>query len=111
MIDLSAPDTLSDPYPAYRWLREESPVHLWDLDGHPRGGMWLVSRYDDVRSLLADDRCSKRGESVGLEDPSPPILMFLDPPEPPAVREPAVNAFTRRRSRGSRTRSSRRSTD
>lgn len=97
MFDLSAPETISDPYAAYRWLRDESPVHFWELEGHPLGGMWLVSRYEDVRSVLADDRCSKRGEAVGLDDPSPPILMFLDPPEHSRIRRPAVSAFTGRR--------------
>lgn len=97
MFDLSAPETIADPYAAYRWLRDEAPVHFWELEGHPRGGMWLVSRYEDVRSVLADDRCSKRGEAVGLDDPSPPILMFLDPPEHARMRRPAVSAFTGRR--------------
>lgn len=97
MFDLSAPETIADPYAAYRWLRDESPVHFWELEGHARGGMWLVSRYEDVRSVLADDRCSKRGETVGLDDPSPPILMFLDPPEHARIRRPTVSAFTGRR--------------
>ena len=94
MFDLADRETIANPYPAYRWLRDESPLYLWEIDGHPREGIWLLSRYEDVRGLLADDRCSKRGESVGLEDPTPPILMFLDQPEHSRLRKPVVSAFS-----------------
>jgi hypothetical protein len=45
-IDLFDPTFLADPYPAYTWLREHSPVH------HLGGGMWAVSRYDDIFHVL-----------------------------------------------------------
>ena len=35
-----------DPYPAYRWLREHSPVH-WD----ETYGIWGISRYRDLVAL------------------------------------------------------------
>lgn len=96
MVDLADPDTIQDPYPAYRWLRDEAPVHLWERDGHPRDGIWLVSRHADVRALVADDRLTKRAERVGLEPGVPPILMFLDPPEHTRLRRFAAATFTRR---------------
>ncbi|MEM9744090.1 MAG: cytochrome P450 [Pseudomonadota bacterium] len=37
------------PYPAYKRLRDESPVHKC-----PASGMYLVTRYDDVRRVLTD---------------------------------------------------------
>ena len=94
MFDLADRETIANPYPAYRWLREESPLYLWKIDGHPREGIWLVSRYEDARALLADDRCSKRGDSVGLEEQTPPIMMFLDPPEHSRIRKPVISAFS-----------------
>ncbi len=97
VFDLADPQTMDNPYPAYRWLRDEAPVHLWRLKGHPREGIWLVSRYSDVGALLADDRCSKRGGTVGIEDSLPPMLMFLDPPEHSRIRKPVVTAFSPRR--------------
>jgi len=38
-----------DPYPAYRRLRDESPVHF-----APETNAWCVSRYDDVQHVLND---------------------------------------------------------
>jgi cytochrome P450 len=38
-----------DPYPAYRRLREREPIS-WA----PALGMWLATRYDDVRAILLD---------------------------------------------------------
>ncbi|MEU7606191.1 cytochrome P450, partial [Streptomyces sp. NPDC041003] len=47
----------TDPYPAYAWLREHSPVHRTKL---PSGvDAWLVTRYADARQALADQRLSK----------------------------------------------------
>lgn len=47
----------TDPYPAYAWLREHSPVHRTKL---PSGvEAWLVTRYADARQALADQRLSK----------------------------------------------------
>lgn len=97
MFDLAAPATVQDPYPAYSWLRQHEPVHLWETDGHPTGGMWLVTRYPDVRDLAADDRLTKRPEKVGLPDDVPHIVMFEDPPEHTRLRRPATATFTRRR--------------
>lgn len=45
-IDLFDPAFLADPYPTYRWLREESPVHRLG------GNYWLVSRHDDIATVL-----------------------------------------------------------
>ena len=43
-----------NPYPAYRRLRDEAPLH-WA----PGAGCWCVSRYDDVLAVLNDpDRFS-----------------------------------------------------
>ncbi len=96
MVDLADANTIQDPYPTYRWLRDQAPVHLWELDDHPRDGIWLVSRHADVRALVADDRLTKRPERVGLEPDVPPILMFLDPPEHTRLRRFAAATFTRR---------------
>jgi cytochrome P450 len=44
---LFGPQTLANPYPTYRWLREHHPVYWADDPGG-----WLVSRYDDVAAGL-----------------------------------------------------------
>ncbi|WP_028937299.1 cytochrome P450 family protein [Pseudonocardia spinosispora] len=51
---LTAPELLADPYGGYRRLREQAPVLRGRyLDDSP---IWYVTRYEDVRSVLADDR-------------------------------------------------------
>ena len=46
---------LADPYPTYCRMREESPV-CWSDEFF--GGAWLLTRYDDVASVLRDARYS-----------------------------------------------------
>lgn len=44
---LEGPAFYADPYPVFRRLREESPVH-W----HSAAKSWLISRYDDAELVL-----------------------------------------------------------
>src|SRR5262245_11518139 len=52
-FDLTSPDFIADPYPAYRHLRDTMPV----CRDEPSGA-WLVSRYADLYPLLRDKRLS-----------------------------------------------------
>src|SRR5207245_5761819 len=47
----------SDPFPFYARLRAEQPVCCVDLPGYHKA--WLVTRYDDVVTLLKDERFAK----------------------------------------------------
>ncbi|MGW3274504.1 cytochrome P450 family protein [Streptomyces kronopolitis] len=99
----------SDPYPAYAWLRENSPVHRTTL---PSGvEAWLVTRYSDARQALADPRLSKnplhhsedaRGKSkTGIPGERSANLMThllnIDPPDHTRLRRLVSKAFTPRR--------------
>jgi len=48
-----APGFLRDPFPFYRRMREEDPVH-WS----PRLKAWVLTRYDDVKAVLLDREVS-----------------------------------------------------
>jgi hypothetical protein len=48
-----APEFLRDPFPLYRRLREEDPVH-WS----PRLKAWVLTRYDDIRAVCLDREIS-----------------------------------------------------
>jgi len=48
-----APEFLRDPFPTFRRMREEDPVH-WS----PRLKSWVLTRYDDVRQVLLDREAS-----------------------------------------------------
>ncbi len=100
----------ADPYPAYAWLREHAPVHRTRL---PSGvEAWLVTRYDDARQALADQRLSKNpalhGEGgahgkgkVGIPGERSANLMThllnIDAPDHTRLRRLVSKAFTPRR--------------
>ncbi|MFI1158652.1 cytochrome P450 [Streptomyces sioyaensis] len=91
---------LDDPYAAYAALREDGPVHrITGADGSPA---WLVTRYDDVRSALADPRLSLDRRHAGpggyrgfaLPPALDANLLNMDPPDHTRVRRLVVKAFT-----------------
>lgn len=99
----------ADPYPAYAWLREHAPVHRTEL---PSGvEAWLVTRYDDARQALADQRLSKNPgnhratengrRKVGIPGERSANLMThllnIDPPDHTRLRRLVSKAFTPRR--------------
>jgi len=47
LCQLLDPAVLAEPYPLYRKLREQDPVH-WDPFLHA----WIVTRYQDVITVL-----------------------------------------------------------
>ncbi|MFF5726654.1 cytochrome P450 [[Kitasatospora] papulosa] len=99
----------TDPYPAYAWLREHSPVHRTTL---PSGvEAWLVTRYADARQALADTRLSKNPAhhagsanakgKTGIPGERKAELMThllnIDPPDHTRLRRLVSKAFTPRR--------------
>ena len=56
-VDISSPQFKADPFPIYARLRAEAPVYKTKLpDGNDA---WLVTRYDDVVTVLKDERFVK----------------------------------------------------
>jgi cytochrome P450 len=104
-LDLKHPANLQDPYPLYRWLREEDPVH-WSES--LRG--WAVSRYDDCLDILqhplrfSADRFRKLGAEFRSSRPAvqdvarvlQDWLVFRDPPDHTRMRRLLHNTFTPR---------------
>ncbi|MBU3869267.1 cytochrome P450 [Streptomyces sp. 4503] len=91
---------IEDLYPALATLREAGPVHrIAGADGRPA---WLVTRYEDVRRLLADPRLAldKRHAAPGnfrgfsLPPALDANLLNMDPPDHTRVRRLVVKAFT-----------------
>jgi len=96
-------DYFQDPLKYYRRLRESRPVA--PVTG-PGGGsrMWLVTRYEDVRSALADPRLAKDPRKLFPEWEPPPMqamlslhMLNLDPPDHTRLRRLVQKAFTPRR--------------
>lgn len=88
--------------PEYARLRAEAPVSRVRL---PYGGeAWLVTRYDDVRQVLTDQRFSARAMTSEPDPPRftpmplfPAGVMSMDPPEHTRIRSLVSKAFTARR--------------
>ena len=65
-FDPADPELRADPYPRFRWLRENDPVHWSEL------GFWVVTGYEDAREVL-------RGEAFGQGDFVSNIRLFYPP--------------------------------
>jgi cytochrome P450 len=93
---------LVDPYPAWRELRDEAPVEALEL---PRGRRaWLVTRYDDVRSALANPLLGKDFRKMDAaaagafrEGVLGAHMLNTDPPDHERLRRLVSRAFTGRR--------------
>ncbi len=103
LYHLLDPEVLANPYPLYRRLREEAPVH-WDPYLHA----WVVTRYEDVAEVLHHFRADRtptpeRLHELGMGEITPIAkvmveqMLFLDPPKHGRVRRLASVAFTPRR--------------
>ena len=92
------PEFLADPYPTYHRLRAEDPVH------HSPLGFWVLTRYEDVVSVLRDSRFIKEplaalvAARFGGEVPRGVGLSMLDrdPPDHTRLRGLVSKAFTPR---------------
>ena len=84
-----------DPYPVYRWMRDEVPVYR-----NERLGFWALTRFDDVRDALADWETYSSAEGTVLELMGSAIggsmIIFMDPPAHERMRKLVSRAFTPR---------------
>jgi pimeloyl-[acyl-carrier protein] synthase len=99
LYHLLDPDVLANPYPLYKRLRDEDPVH-WDPYLHA----WIVTRYDDVITVLTrfSAECTPTPEyfaSLGAPEVSPIAkvmvkqMLFRDAPAHNRLRKLAGPAF------------------
>jgi cytochrome P450 len=103
-FDPDHPSTVSDPYPGYRWLREQAPVcYLADHD------LWVVSRHADVVEVLSDPGRFSSQLGMGavqslhapqsvdyrIGAPGVRVLIATDPPEHSRLRRAVLAPFGR----------------
>ena len=84
---------IANPYPNYQRWRDEQPI--WWSDGELKG--WILSRYDDVRTILKDSKTFSsqsmgEGETQAMRLP----LLTDDPPRHTQLRAVVNKAFTSR---------------
>ncbi len=97
--DLASPRFKANPYPFYARLRAEAPVYRTRLAFWLPA--WLVTRYDDVLTVLKDERfandfSSKIRWMPRFSQPLYRILLTLDPPDHTRLRGLVSKAFTPR---------------
>ena len=85
------PAIIADPYPHYARLRRDAPCYACE----PRG-IWVVSRYHDVRNALADTERFSSTQGVGYERRPVPMMIAYDPPEHTRLRRIVAGRFTPR---------------
>jgi cytochrome P450 PksS len=90
----------ADPYPFYARMRREAPVFRIAAPFGIRA--WLATRYDDVASVLKDERFSKdvSGKATWLPPFARPVVQHMlnkDPPDHTRLRALVSQAFTPRR--------------
>ncbi len=87
-----------DPPPEFASIRDEQPVSQFRT---PRGDLaWLVTRYDDIRAVLADRRFSSDPRSPGFPSyltgdvpPPPGFFMQADAPDHGRLRRLVTKEF------------------
>jgi cytochrome P450 len=95
---LHSPDFYAgDPYPAYRVLRRDSPVH-WNAEA----GFWALTKYEDIRTVSCHPERFTSTKGITVPDPAQPEpvqegnLIFTDPPRHGQLRKLIVRGFTPR---------------
>jgi cytochrome P450 len=89
-----------DPYPTYKWMRDNAPVYR-----NQKHGFWALSRFEDVHPALLDYKTyssaygtvleimgDQRMSEIGMK-----MMIFMDPPEQTINRNLVSKAFTPRR--------------
>jgi cytochrome P450 len=94
-VNLLDPNVLAHPYPHYAQMRRDSPVCQVDP-----GGMWAVTRYDDILTVLKNPQLfSSEGLMRSMEPPwvgRNPLarsILVMDPPRHGRLRALVSRAF------------------
>ena len=76
----------ADPFPVYRWMRDEAPVFY-----SQKWGWWALSRFEDVRAAATDPQTFLSYEGIDIDDTAkdqsgPGFLPDIDNPRHDQIR-------------------------
>ena len=76
----------ADPFPVYRWMRDEAPVFYSE-----KWGWWALSRFEDVRAAAMDPQTFLSYEGIDIDDTAkdqsgPGFLPDIDNPRHDQIR-------------------------
>ncbi|MDG2307093.1 MAG: cytochrome P450 [Candidatus Binatia bacterium] len=104
--DIIGPDTFAQhgyPHAAWKRLRNEAPVHWFDLKGGV--GFWAITKRDDIVSISKQPQRFLNGPRLAIFEEGAPVegertlarhLLNMDPPDHQAFRRVAAGWFTPR---------------
>ena len=101
--ELSTRQVISDPYPAYRQLRDLSPLKYVDLPAGSVPGIqgplrsWALMKFSDVYDALRDHETFSSSRSAVVKAFAPLPMVFDDPPRHTRFRRLVNKAFTLKR--------------
>ncbi len=97
-VPLHSPDFYAgDPYPAYRELRNTTPIVWNDVTN-----FWALLKYEDIRFVSGHPLTFTSTKGITIPDPAQPEpvqegnLIFTDPPRHRQLRKLINSGFTRR---------------
>ncbi len=84
--DPFSPAFQADPFPVYRWMRDEAPVFYSE-----KWNWWALSRFDDVRAAALDPETYLSFEGIDIDDTAkdqnpPGFLPNVDNPRHDQIR-------------------------
>jgi cytochrome P450/ferredoxin-NADP reductase len=84
--DPFSPEFQADPFPVYRWMRDESPVFHSE-----KWNWWALSRFEDVRAAATDPQTFLSYEGIDIDDTAkdqsgPGFLPDIDNPRHDQIR-------------------------
>jgi Cytochrome P450 len=95
----------ADPFPVYRWMRDEAPVFYSE-----KWNWWALSRFEDVRAAATDPQTFLSYEGIDIDDTAkdqsgPGFLPDIDNPRHDQIRRMIQPQLLPNRSPSGRTRS------
>jgi cytochrome P450 len=85
-----------DPYPIYKWMRDEAPAYH-----NERLDFWALTRFEDCHAAFLDWETYSSAQGTVLElmgsDIGGELIIFMDPPRQTRLRNLVSKAFTPRR--------------
>ncbi|UCE85054.1 MAG: cytochrome P450 [Deltaproteobacteria bacterium] len=101
LYDPLDPETQRNPFPVYRRLRDEDPVHRV-----ASRNFWVLSRFEDVYAAARDTQAFSSARGLTFEEDEiaklglAPTIVMMDPPRQTALRRLVSRGFTPRRVAG-----------
>jgi cytochrome P450 len=89
------PETHDDPYPTYRWLRDNAPVYY-----NEHRGFWALSRFEDVHAAARAWDALSNADGVEVDDADVLVgkgagnFLISDPPRHDQLRDVVRRRFS-----------------